>query len=364
MSDNRKPIDPKKVEALKDALNALNEEDNARLKDAAERLSILATIENALFKGHRSDWRWATLIGVLSLLTTGILWMTKVPTTRVSVNLTCRVVKVKLSTQTKWYGEAKIAAQSLTINKLSALRSTDLGIDTSFSKMDGAVRIESANILLKQLELPRGNELSLQENLSGFMELSVSSGPIKGLITAGPSALVSIHRGLSMIKSQTITGDIPPLELFFSRGIGPIAPIKMRLQSGTELSFINLSIDDISFNRRVESTLETALSLSTIEEGQIRIPDIGNSETLYSEDELILDGLDVHLNHITSSDNAIGVRLEGTFRNVKIIQGKVVRDLRPSNLQWVYHKIPQSIFFAVLVFIWSILWGARRRLMK
>jgi len=101
---------------------------------------------------------------------------------------------------------------------------------------------------------------------------------------------------------------------------------------------------------------------SAIKKGTVTLLDVAVSENLEEKDNLSLEGLDLQRFKIWSDGGSLHVQLDATVKRISAGPQGYEKNLSPSLLQYMREQKPLTFFWSAVLFLWGLLWGAKKTL--
>jgi hypothetical protein len=318
-------------------------------------------------------------VAVVSLLCAGLLWRTPKTPTRVVLSVQASAVRMAPMTALKadLPLDSVIGGQGLSASGVILLdpsprlglpasdRQTravslcegQLVLDALTLSPQGPIREERPDEFLPLLEVatfekrrPRiyAKRFSLQADFRLWGNVMLAHGPCSG---ADPRHLVrNVSAQLAETLGVTASADgIRPLELSFT------------IAEGAPLVFRDVRVGGLEFVTELAGGEGCRRFASTIEGGELTLADSGKVESLPKGTFLTLRGFNGRVREL-QADGRIRVSADGTATSVLLGPEGYQRNLTPSYLEHLRYNKSLGLLWGAAVFVWGVLWGAKRLL--
>ena len=323
----------------------------------------------------------AALIGVLCVTLAGALWSLPAPSTRLSFAVEASGARISLlpvdrpnedretTSALDWVPYRDIIVSDLNANRIRRLNaSPNTGLRTDFEGSVASLSVLDGEFLLTRLRILPRNQAQKEEPIIldlatlGSLNLSATNAKIRveGLLFGELNVVVEAQDGQRLKEYEAA---IRVKELGENLSIYAEAssdePASLDMIPRTPLEFHNLQISGISFVRREATPEGHGTFLSTIERGELLLPQVEREIKLGRMTRLRLIGLSGTITVLRAGDK-LEVAFEGSAKTIEIGPEAYVRDVTPSLLEDIYYNKPLAFFWAAATFLWGVLWSARR----
>ncbi|MGD9303370.1 MAG: hypothetical protein PVF79_03850 [Desulfobacterales bacterium] len=269
---------------------------------------------------------------------------------------------------------SNLTGELLTVSKITYLRLSPGIASQKPTKPPSTIHLSKGSVIVDKLILSpmlarktknadQQTSLEIQFHDKLFPTFSLRNGKVT--ISTRVSGDVQLNRDQSSKSDNILAANVidnqlaETMEIIAEGELAKPAEVSLYLSDNSALLFRDIAVSDVRFIREVPSRTPDHIKISTIEAGNLTLPDTGKTIVLSPDVFLNLVSFKGRIREMRIADR-MSILLEGTSSRVTLGPEGFERDLTPSYIEYLYHHQPLSLFWASLVFIWSLLWGATK----
>jgi len=372
------------LKSLRDILKKLLEAEAARLReDLSKKRAQPESLDEDLgrfekywktYKALQEEtsrkWLWPVVLAVICLVIATLLAAISRGKFFVTVDLeTDALVAV---VEKNWRFDGKIQASRISAYNLDRIEAPGLMLYLESPHRGAFLDASGGHVTLEDLELrllPAGLSSSTLPVRPGRFEIQLESGQAHIFVShcsvlgrlrldqamqlqAGDSGATG---GASFQKKKVLVFP-EPLELW-SAARGEI-PVQILISPSATWNMHDLKVRRLHFSRERLREAGAISFESAISKGAIYLREIKKSIELRLRDQISIavvetESLDVEMG------KTMKIHFSGWVKSVLAGPHGFEDELAPSWLEYIYHQEPWAIFWAAIVFLWSLGWGIK-----
>jgi len=326
-----------------------------------KRLEAFDRILAALPKSSFQNLYPATLVAGVCLLAASIAWAVHVPTTRIHFKIASTSLSLRLAAPIEWEGSWHLGNSGIRLRGFSDLELPPELHPPRPLTQESSLAMTGGGVIITRMHIDKDVYLSLLENQTGDLDLLTRNGPFEGQFDISGSPTVTTGSvDTSTVTLANVTFDTPGTVVFHDQGNRTVVPSQLHAKIAEKLQFPRLLVRSLSLFSETTSEEQESNFVSTISKGTLTLADTGQTIELQAGDPLHIDVVGGLASMVEIGPTGIDVLFDGKVRNLALGAPGFERNLKPTILEYVYHKQKLSFFWGAVTFLWGLIWSARR----
>ncbi len=347
---------------IKAAARRLVNDQDADISKEVRRIEHYDSLLSMLPWRKILDLLAATVVAGICMGTMWFLWSSKMPTTKVLLNIQTKCVRFKVAERPErndpkwvWEGNLPLApGKSLRLENITPDKVIARYMNGNASGNNFYLHSGSGKVWLIALRAAVDGDLELEYNDNDLVELRYDGQELSGM--------------LSFQQTEDVPSSKVPEEGWFvwKRGGGGRPRLEMRILENWTI--LNIPIQKMSFLRSIPAGPDPGdrVSQSGLIHGLLRYTETGQERELQPGDVLEMKGLAGRLvsMEIREGDKIINLRYEGHVKELRRGPEGFDEDITPSILDYWFYKKSLAFFVSVFISLGGFLWGIRKWLIS
>jgi hypothetical protein len=359
----RKQLSDARAAEIARTADQLKSEPSAVPAEGLERIRAYTTLLAALPPNPTHEKRWAMAIAIAAALTAGLLWGTRLPRTRVLVNVDASALELTLAEAWSMAGsDAPAASPGVRIDALTALSGSLVNLKGETN--DAWLRADGYRVRPAELSLEKNGQLVIQMAArDGAVQWFSRGARLSGVIEIDGAGTLSAGASNGQTDS-TYNGALSDVESvrFSSSGANAVATM-LAFGPITSWTIRDLAVNRLSFSWDERAQPGGAARRTPVIGGEVTLFDSSTKVPLGDGERLSLQDLRGRIVELRI-DKQIHLRVEGDVGEIIIGPKGFERTLTPTYLEYFRSHPSISVFWSAAVFVAGSLWSAKRLLMS
>lgn len=336
--------------------------------DVGQQVSRLEAIDAALKGLPVSRWRAAlgpTAMALACLAAVGSAWTIKIDAlglrTGVALAVDAATVNLRVANAWEWSDHLRSTDGRLRIEH-AALTFSDPSLAFATLQDDAHLDVEAGSVTLQKLMLEPGTTLTLERTDGEMLAIYATAGRARGIVLInGLTTMTWGETDDAVPVTRQFPIEVAPETITFDAQRSQGVPMRIVFPPQGPFTLRDLGVSALRFGREVAKTPGEPVFVSTITNGRLQIPDLGEAYDLSFGYAVTLRDIEGHIRQLQLGDaDAITVNFEGTVEQVAFGPQGRERNVTPNILAYVYHNQRLTFLFAAASFVWGALWSMRR----
>jgi hypothetical protein len=302
----------------------------------------------------------AMLIAGICLLAASVAWTIRVPTTKIHLGVKTMAVSVRLATPLAWEGRWRVGGAVVRLQEFTTL---ELPPELSAPpQLTGRAWLDIAGgvIKLTRLDMSQGALVSVMSNASGDVDILTLNKPFQGeLAVAGSPRISAGPAPDAKIPIAKATFD-PPATVTFDDAGRQLIPARLRASPLEKLRLRRVPIHALSLFTETMNADQQSSFTSGITEGAVTLSDTGEAIELKAGDPLYLKGVNGIITGLEIGPDGLQLWFDGEVHGVSLGTPGFERNLKPTLLEYLYHREKLGFFWGAVTFLWGLIWSGRK----
>ncbi len=318
----------------------------ADISDDVKQLEMYGKLLGALPRSRFGEMYPAILIAAACLLAASVAWTIRVPTAKVHLSVRATAVSMRLASALAWQGRCPAGGSLIRLREFGRIElPPELGTAQRLTQR-AWLDISGGAVQLTRLDISQDALVRLMRNESGEVDILTLSKPFQGQLDLAGSPRIA-------------AGDPPGTVTFYDAG-RPANPSLIRTSLLGTLQFRRVAVYDLSLFTETPNAQQESLFASSITEGALTMPGSGTQIELKAGDPLYLEGARGLISELEVRPDSLGVMFDGEAHGVSLGAPGLGRNLKPTILEYLYHREKIGFFWGAVTFVWGLLWSGRK----
>jgi hypothetical protein len=342
------------VATAEKAVSGNNIQEDMKQLEAYERLLA------ALPCSRLSETYPAMLIAAVCLLAASVAWAVRVPTTKVHLTVKSTTVSLRLTAPLAWQGRWPIGGSLIRLREFGKIElPPELGISQQLTQR-AWLDIAGGTTQLTRLDIGQGTFVKLTCDESGHVDILTLNKSLSGQLDIAGRPNISAGRAPnSNIKVTNAFFDPPGTVTFYDPG-RPANPSVFQASPLGTLQLLRVPVHELSLFTEMTNAQQESFFASGIIEGAITVSDSGAVQELKPGDPLYLEGASGVISALEIRPGGLGLIFDGETHGLSLGAPGFERNLKPTLLEYLYHREKLSFFWGGVTFLWGLIWSGRK----
>lgn len=299
------------------------------------------------------------VLAIASALIVSILWITPgsvIRPSKVYLTLSCSSAMIKCSETESWNKGAYLHTEYIGLTQVDSFYFRPIGGYASETG-DAWIDLFSCEAILEELSFDSGNTARFfADNDSG---ITILANRAAGRISVDVNCLVEAGNEANVEDTSCALLLTGPDDLMFRAGVTSLDGMVLTARLQEPMVFSGLKVTDMEFARPDVADPDLVELESSIESGNITLPEISRTVEIRRGEILSFSGLKGLVVWMKILDR-IDLYLVGEAKEIRLGPKGYDRELTPNLLEFVYYRKRWALLFSALMFVLGILRSTRR----
>jgi hypothetical protein len=282
------------------------------------------------------------------------------PTTKIHLGIRTTDVSMRLAAPLVWEGTWRVGGPVVRLQEFTKLElPPELGAHQPLTER-AWLDIAGGTIKFTRLDISEDALVSVVRNESGHVEIMTLNKPFQGQLDVAGSPIVSA--GLSPgsnVRLLNATFSPPATVTFYDAG-RPGIPTRLRASPSEKIELRRLPIRSLGFFAETANAEQESSFSSGITTGEMMLSDTGESVELKEGDPLYLEDARGLVSDLEIGPEGLQLLFDGEVHGVSVGTPGFERNLKPTLLEYLYHREKLSFFWGGVTFLWGLVWSGRK----
>jgi hypothetical protein len=336
-----------------------------QIEESLRRIQIYSKL---LAEAKPGAWRKrlvAAVTAVICLVIGGLLWSLKLSDLRIPtpirLELQTSSVQFDIADPFSMTPALDVGERNGQQDEVRIQNATDVFLPKGTIEKPTWVIVRADHVQLSKLDLVRQSHIEFTED-GGWAQVLLTGDGNKCEISFSGNALLEAGSDSNGVQVKVPFNTKGLVESVGVNADGRDAkPTEIRIRPASFWPVENAKVHHLSFFQVRSTGPGEQYFESAIKKGTVTLLDIASSENLEERDNLSLEGLESKRFKIWSDGN-LQVQIEGTVKKIAAGPEGFEKNLSPSLLQFMREQKPMTFFWSAVLFLWGLLWGAKKTL--